>query len=405
MQRGILLGILVLCSFSLFSQVLTREDSLSAGLIRSNNTTVISGYGQAKVEYDFRTRTGTATLTRNVLFLGHKFSNRIYFFSEMELENARVVGGKPSGEISMEQLFLKFNINRDLYLQAGLFIPRIGLINENHLPTTFNGNDRPYTETFIIPATWREIGVGIYGRVRAVPGLNYTVSVMNGLKSSAFVNGTGIAEGKQEGSMATASNIAVTGSLLYYIKSWRIQTSGYYGGSAGLIKRQADSLQLQSGAFGTPVALVEANTVYHDHGISFRALATMVSIPHAFEINRAYANNTPSTMIGGYAEVGYNFYPLINPEVRKNLTVFVRQELMDLNYKIPSNGIRNGTNRRSYTVAGITYQPVNGVVLKIDYVLRKTDERNDDLIVTPFPQLLPYYTSNGFLNIGFGYSF
>lgn len=405
MQRGILLGILVLCSFSLFSQVLTREDSLSAGLIRSNNTTVISGYGQAKVEYDFRTRTGTATLTRNVLFLGHKFSNRIYFFSEMELENARVVGGKPSGEISMEQLFLKFNINRDLYLQAGLFIPRIGLINENHLPTTFNGNDRPYTETFIIPATWREIGVGIYGRVRAVPGLNYTVSVMNGLKSSAFVNGTGIAEGKQEGSMATASNIAVTGSLLYYIKSWRIQTSGYYGGSAGLIKRQADSLQLQSGAFGTPVALVEANTVYHDHGISFRALATMVSIPDAFEINRAYANNTPSTMIGGYAEVGYNFYPLINPEVRKNLTVFVRQELMDLNYKIPSNGIRNGTNRRSYTVAGITYQPVNGVVLKIDYVLRKTDERNDDLIVTPFPQLLPYYTSNGFLNIGFGYSF
>lgn len=405
MQRGILLGILVLCSFSLFSQVLTREDSLSAGLIRSNNTTVISGYGQAKVEYDFRTRTGTATLTRNVLFLGHKFSNRIYFFSEMELENARVVGGKPSGEISMEQLFLKFNINRDLYLQAGLFIPRIGLINENHLPTTFNGNDRPYTETFIIPATWREIGVGIYGRVRAVPGLNYTVSVMNGLKSSAFVNGTGIAEGKQEGNMATASNIAVTGSLLYYIKSWRIQTSGYYGGSAGLIKRQADSLQLQSGAFGTPVALVEANTVYHDHGISFRALATMVSIPDAFEINRAYANNTPSTMIGGYAEVGYNFYPLINPEVRKNLTVFVRQELMDINYKIPSNGIRNGTNRRSYTVAGITYQPVNGVVLKIDYVLRKTDERNDDLIVTPFPQLLPYYTSNGFLNIGFGYSF
>ena len=138
MFRGILLGITLLCSFSALSQVLTREDSLSAGLIRSNNTTVISGYGQAKVEYDFRTRTAVANLTRNVLFLGHKFSNRIYFFSEMELENAKVVGGKPSGEISMEQLFLKFNINRDLYLQAGLFIPRIGLINENHLPTTFN---------------------------------------------------------------------------------------------------------------------------------------------------------------------------------------------------------------------------------------------------------------------------
>jgi hypothetical protein len=405
MFRSILLGTLILCSFSLCAQVLTREDSLSAGLIRSNNTTVISGYGQAKVEYDFRTRTATANLTRNVLFLGHKFSNRIYFFSEMELENAKVVGGKPSGEISMEQLFLKFNINRDIYLQAGLFIPRIGLINENHLPTTFNGNDRPYVETFLIPATWREIGVGVYGRVRAVPGLNYTFAIMNGLKSAAFVNGTGIAEGKQEGSMASASNIAVTGSLLYYVKSWRLQASAYYGGSAGIIKRQADSLQLQSGPFGTPVSLVEANAVYHNNGISFRALATMSSIPDAFEINRAYANNTPSMMVGGYAEVGYNLYMLIDAESRKNLTVFARQELINLNYKIPSNGITNGTNRRSYTVVGVTYQPVSGVVVKLDYVLRHTDERNEDLVVTPFPQQLPYYTSNGFLNIGIGYSF
>jgi len=241
--------------------------------------------------------------------------------------------------------------------------------------------------------------------VRALPGLNYTFALMNGLKSSAFVNGTGIVEGKQEGSMATASNIAVTGSLLYYIKSWRLQTSAYYGGSAGIIKRQADSLQLQSGPFGTPVSLVEANAVYHNNGITFRALATMVNIRDAFEINRAYANNTPSMMVGGYAEIGYNFYRLINPETTKNLTVFARQEFMDLNYRIPSNGIKNGTNRRNYTVAGVTFQPVSGVVIKFDYVLRKTDERNEDLIVTPFPQQLPYYTSNGFVNLGIGYSF
>jgi len=405
MLRYLLLGGLVISSLTTLAQVLTREDSLSAGLIRTNNTTVLSGYGQAKVEFDFRTKTAVANLTRNVLFLGHKFSNRIYFFSELELEDAKVVGGKPSGEISMEQLFLKFSINRDMYLQAGLFIPRIGITNENHLPTTFNGNDRPYVETFVIPATWREIGIGLYGRIRSMPGLNYSFSVMNGLKSGEFVNGSGIAEGKQEGSNATASNIAVTGALLYYIKSWRVQASGYYGGSAGLIKRQADSLKLSSGLFGSPVAVVEANAQYHNNGIAFKALATVVTIPDAFEINRAYANNTPSKMIGAYAEVGYNFYRLIDAESHKNLTVFVRQEFMDLNYKIPSNGIKNGINRKHYTVAGITYQPLNGVIVKFDYVLRNTDERNEDLIVTPFPQQLPYYTSNGFLNIGLGYSF
>lgn len=405
MLRVYLTTLLIVSALTAYSQVLTKEDSLSAGLIRNNNTTVISGYGQAKVEYDFRLKTGNANLTRNVLFLGHKFNNRIYFFSELELENAKVSNGNPSGEISMEQLFIKFSINRDMYLQAGLFIPRIGIINENHLPTTFNGNDRTFVETFVIPATWRELGVGLYGRVRSIPGLNYSFAVMNGLKSANFRNGSGIADGKQEGSNATAANVAVTGSLLYYIKSWRVQASGYYGGSAGIVKRQADSLRLQSGAFGTPVGVVEANAQYHNNGISFKALAAMVNIRDAFEINRAYASNTPGTMVGAYAELGYNFYQLIDRESRKNLTVFFRQEFIDLNSKIPSNGIKNGINKKRYSIAGVTYQPVNGVIIKVDYVLRNTDERNNDLIVTPFPQLLPYYTSNGFLNIGLGYSF
>jgi hypothetical protein len=254
---------------------------------------------------------------------------------------------------------------------------------------------------------------------------------MNGLNSGGFVNGSGIREGRFEGSNATASNLAVTGSLLYYLKNWRIQTSAYYGGSVGLIKRQADSLQLNSGVFGTPVALAEANAQYRNNGISFRAMVAAVSIPDAFEINRAYANNTPSMMLGLYGELGYNFYELINAESNKNLTLFVRQEFMDLNYRIPANGIRNGTNKKNYTIVGLTFQPVSGVVVKADYVMRVTGERNDDLIVTPvsgvvvkadyvmrvtgernddlivtpFPQQLPYYTSNGFFNLGFGYSF
>lgn len=395
----------ILASISTFSQVLTREDSLSAGLIRSNNTTVLSGYGQLKFEYDAKLKTATANLTRNVLFIGHRFSNTIYFFSEMELENAKVTDGNPSGEISMEQLFLKFNLNRDLYLQAGLFIPRIGILNENHLPTTFNGNDRTYVETLVIPATWREIGVGIYGNIRSVPGLNFSGAIVNGLNSAAFVNGSGIREGKQEGSNATSSNLAVTGSLLYYLKDWRLQVSGYYGGTAGLTKREADSLQLDSGPFGTPVSLTEGNVQYHKNGISFRALAVAVSITDAFKINRAYANNTPSMMVGYYAELGYDLYRLINSQSHKNLVLFARQEFMDLNYHIPENGIKNGTNKKNYTVVGITFRPVSGVVVKADYVLRKTDKRNDDLIVTPFPQQQPYYTSNGFLNLGLGYSF
>jgi hypothetical protein len=45
------------------------------------------------------------------------------------------------------------------------------------------------------------------------------------------------------------------------------------------------------------------------------------------------------------------------------------------------------------------------VVIKADYTLRNTGEPNNDLIINPFPEALPYYKSNGFFNIGAGYSF
>ncbi len=388
------------------AQVFTREDSLQAGLVRSTQQTVLSGYGQAKVQYDLRYRTGEANLTRNVLFIGHKFSRRVYFFSELELENAGVSStGGFKGEISMEQLFLKFNINRDIYLTAGLFIPRIGIINENHLPTTFNGNDRTFVETFIIPATWRELGIGLYGNSRRIPGLNYSFAVLNGLNSAGFKNGTGIADGRFEGSQATASNIAITGALLYYYRNFRLQASGYFGGTAGLVKRVADSLQLKSGAFGTPLGLVEANAQYHKNGLAIKALAVSAHLPDAFRVNRAYANNTPSSMMGAYAEAGYNILKIWSDGTTKNLTLFLRYEWMDLNRTLPSNGIINPTLRKTYVVTGITFQPTQGVMVKLDYVMRQTGERNPELVVTPFPSALPYYTSNGFVNLGFGYSF
>jgi hypothetical protein len=408
MKKRLISGVLslfMIIGSSAYAQILTREDSLTSGLIQRNSTTVISGYGQAKVEYDLRFGTGNANLTRNVLFLGHKFNNKISFFSEMELENAKVEGGEAGGELAMEQLFLKFNLNKDHYLVAGLFIPRIGIINENHLPTTFNGNDRTYVETFIIPSTWRELGVGVYGNINQIQGLNYSFAVLNGLNSAGFRNGSGIREGKFEGSNATASNLAVTGALLYYINNFRIQASGYYGGSAGLVKREADSLQVDYGNFGTPVALGELNIQYLNNGFSFKTLGAAVSIPDASKINRAYASNTPEMMIGGYAEIGYDLIRFFKKDSEKNLTVFGRYEYMDMNYKIPDNGIKNGLLEKQFIVAGLSYIPVRGVIVKADYVHRTTGDLNPALVINPFPQQQKYYTTNGFINLGIGYSF
>lgn len=399
-----LLVFLCFTAFTAQAQILTKEDSLNAGLVKKDQSTLISGYGEVEVEYDQNYQTGKANLTRNILFVGHKFTDKIYFFSEMELENAKI-GGGANGEFSMEQLFLKFNVNSSLYITAGLFIPRIGIINENHLPTTFYGNDRPFVEQYIIPATWREIGVAVYGISRRISGLNYSLAVVNGLSSAGFTNGSGIRDGRFEGSNATASNIAVTGALLYYVNNFRIQASSYLGGSAGLSKHLADSLQLSYGAFGSPVLVNEFNIQYQNNGFSFKGLAAQINIPEASAINRAYANNTPEVMQGAYAEVAYNVLKAFKVDNGKTLTAFGRYEWMNMNAKLPENGVENPTLEKQFFVAGLVYQPIKNVAIKVDYVFRKTGDQNPALLTTPYPTLLPFYTNTNLYNVGVSYSF
>ena len=394
---------LIIFQFS-FSQDLTKEDFLKEELEGPDHTTAIAGYGEAKYEYNIREKTARANLTRAVLFVGHKFNDKISFFSELEVEDAKVIGGKPGGEIALEQAFLKFSLNKDINLAAGLLIPRIGIINENHLPTTFNGNDRPYLESLLIPTTWRELGLCIYGKSNKITGLNYSLGLVNGLNSEGFEYGTGIREGRFEGRDASASNIAITGALLYFINNFRIQISGYYGGSAGLNKMQSDTLHLSNGAFGTPVMLTEANIQYGKKGFSFRAIGTMVQINDAEKINHAYDNNIAKKMLGAYAEIGYNLLKLSKKETQQNLTLFGRYEYIDLNYEIAKNGINNDYLKNAFFIAGISYQPIIGVIIKADYVTHTTGEPNPH-IESLLPAGQTFYRSNNFFNLGIGYSF
>jgi len=342
-------------------------------------------------------------LTRAVLFVGHKFNSKISFFSEMELENGKVEGGKLGGEIAMEQAFLKFDINRDLYIVAGLFIPRIGLINENHLPNTFNGVERTQVETYIIPATWREVGIGVYGRVPAIDGLNYSFALMNGFNVAGLESGTGWREGPYLGFNASAANLGVTGSLLYYWNDFRFQASGYYAGGVGITPRVADSLHIDRGVFGIPVWLTEANMVYRNQGLEVKALGAINGIPDAADVNRVFANNVAKRMYGAYVEMGYDI--LHKSRKHRSLTPFARYETLNMNAELPENGVENGALNQQYLFVGASYKPVRGVVIKADVMLRSTGDLNRQLQFTPYPVNVPYYKNNALVNLGIGYSF
>src|ERR1700761_4241267 len=103
----------LLISGSLFAQSstnpVTSEDSLNNN--SSKSATTIGGYGDAFYQRNNNLGTSKVDLERFVLFTGHKFNEKISFFSELEVEDAKVDGGQTTtgGEVSIEQAYLKFN--------------------------------------------------------------------------------------------------------------------------------------------------------------------------------------------------------------------------------------------------------------------------------------------------------
>lgn len=383
----------------------TGED-LMTGNNAGTSQTVLSGYGQASYQRDFQYKNSVVNLDRVVLFVGHQFNSKIAFFSELEIADARVEGGKPMGEVGMEQAYLKFSLNPRQYFVAGLFIPRIGILNENHLPTNFNGVERPLVEQLVIPSTWREVGVGFYGQMSTLP-IAYSIGVMNGLNASQFTHGTGIGDGKGGGQRASGNNLAVTAAVKAFVGDFQIQVSGYTGGTISASKYSADSLNLSSGIAAAPIYLGEADVQYAIGGFTAKILASYIAYPSASDINRAYANNTASGMYGAYAEIGYNFFQGLKTErfENKQLIGFIRYEKLDLNSKIPVNGIYDGTLKQSHFLAGLNYMPIPNVCIKADVRLTHTGPYNKSLVVNPPPVMRPYPENDQFLNIGIGYSF
>jgi opacity protein-like surface antigen len=393
------LSFAIITLLTIANAVAQTEDSSNAYSFLK--TTVIGGYGNILYQHNSDLKTSTIDLERVVLFVGHDFGD-ISLFTELEMEDAKVTGGESGGEIAFEQAYLKFDLNNTHYIVAGLFLPRIGILNENHEPTDFNGAERPQVETLVIPATWGELGVGFYGSFDVLP-LNYNIALVNGLNSASFQHGSGIIEGRFEGRKASANNIAITGALQYYLGNLKLQVSGYFGGTVGFASGQADSLHLVAGPFGTPVELGEGDLQYSTNGLSLKVLGTFILIPKAADINRAYANNTPELEYGTYAEAGYNILDDFPKSNGRKLIAFARVEKMDLNAKIPNNGIIDETLNQWHLVAGISYLPINNVVIKADLRFMHTGEQNSKLVINPFAS--PYKTNNVFLNIGIGYQF
>jgi hypothetical protein len=247
--------------------------------------------------------------------------------------------------------------------RSGLLLVPIGIINETHEPTTFNGVARPRFDQEVIPTTWREIGIGAAGTVSTRAGLNYRLYLVNGLRAEGFSEDAGIREGSGEGQNASFTNPSFTARLEWARPGLKIGASFWYGGTA-----TGDSV-LGTGTFAAPLTLLEADAQYDIGAASFRGEVANISIPDAGAIGQRYGTVIASRQAGGYLEAGYNILSFLAPASSQKLIAFARHERYDLQAGVPPGITPDPTLARRITTMGLTYKPLWNVVFKGDYQL------------------------------------
>ena len=324
----------------------------------ASQTGPLSGYMDFhfnKVEH----QDGILDFHRFVLLFNHSFSPRIRFVGELELEHAFVEGLEEAGEIELEQAYLDFLLTRALNVRAGMLLVPVGIINERHEPPVFNGVERPFVDTVIIPTTWFDVGAGVHGEVGR--GFRYRAFVMAPLNALEFNAEEGIRGGRQKGAEANVRNVALTGRGEYLgVPGLTVGASFWTGDSSFAVPR-----------LDTTVRVGEADARYQRDRLELRTQFAYVTVKDAARLNDALqlltgvSPNIARAMRGFYTEAAYRIWNQGSP---RDLVAFARYENFDTQYKMPAGFLPLKQFDRDALVVGTTYYPDPDVAVKIDYV-------------------------------------
>lgn len=314
---------------------------------------------------------GNLDFHRFILYAGYNFNDWISFRSELELEHTLLEaedGGAEGGEVALEQAYVDLSFQRELGLRAGLMLVPVGIVNPTHEPPTFNGVERPNVEKYLIPSTWRESGIGIYGSTES--GLSYNLYAMAGLAPNEVNGDEGIREARQAGFESSTANLALTGRLDYRLGlNTSIGASYFFSQMSSEIEDgNAESISSLDGA---AFNLIEGHVIYQKNRFEARGLIVYSGLSKAEELNLAFGNNAGKSQFGGYAELAYDIMPFFMPETSQKLKAFGRYETYDTQFstvQIPDNP---ENSRMDYTF-GLTYQPASQVAFKADYQLMQS---------------------------------
>ncbi|MBL4663073.1 MAG: hypothetical protein JKY22_05865 [Flavobacteriaceae bacterium] len=315
---------------------------------------------------------GELDIQRMVLLFGYKFNEKTQFFTEVELEHV--------SEVFVEQAFINYSVGDNISLRGGLMLIPMGIVNEYHEPTTFNGTERPAVDNVIVPTTWRELGVGVSGRFPDA-SLSYQAYVFNGFKStqadgegglSGFLKGSnGLRGGRQKGIKSTVDSPTFSTKFDYYgILGLRLGLAGYFGQT-----QAEDNIEEIDGAnIGISMVGFDARYAFQKWTARGQFIYTSLSDTEAY--NNATGRDLGSALMGYYAEVGYNLLP---NGAEQKLFVFTRYENYDTHASTEGDLVRNDAYNRTDITTGLSYHIATGVVIKGDYQFRDNNVDNGDV--------------------------
>jgi hypothetical protein len=320
-------------------------------------------------------QTAQLDLLRGVFYFGAKFNDKIVFNSELEVEHATSgEGAEQRGEVALEFAYLDFLVNQPVNVRAGLLLVPMGFINERHEPPTYLGTRRPLVEEVIIPATWSEIGAGLFGDFGSK--VTYRAYVTSGLTAAGGTSSgaegffaEGIRDGRAEGSHASAEKLALTGRIDGTPLAGLTLGASFFTGDAG------QSVPFGAGHLEAWTTVADLHAEYRWRGLSARALYAHVSIDHAADVDAVQgltgAESVGDSQYGWYGEVGYDVLTHVTA-ARQALIPYARYERLDTQDSVPSGFAADPANDVLLLTLGAMWKPIPNIALKLDWNQQKT---------------------------------
>lgn len=307
---------------------------------------ILGGYGA--VEFETFGGTDTTFKGKLELLISGQIHDRIRFYNEIDL-------GVPSGTASAEQSYVDFLIAKWVNVRGGVLLVPFGKFNLDHFDPRRDLTDRPLVASQIVPTTWGDLGVSLFGLIPISQDLKatYEIAAINGL-TGMFSSTSGGLRGARSilGKDNNGDKAVVGRGTLKLADQYEIGLSGYTGES--------------SPSSGKRISGYDVDMEFKPRGIP---------TIEDFEFKGEYAhfhirgNSTPSSLYGYYAQVNYHFWfeSLNKTFLGKHfnnpiLTAIVRYD----HAKIDTTAGGGNLTQDRYTV-GLNYRPVEEYVIKTEY--------------------------------------